>query len=62
MEDILIRFRVMNDEAQALRKLSSKELRKPGAQVHYILRCELERLGLLPPTPTKTEVTKNEPL
>jgi hypothetical protein len=51
MEDVLIRFRLMNDEAQALYKLSSNELRQPRDQVRYILRRELKRLGLLSLTP-----------
>lgn len=57
IEDVLIRFRLVNDEAQALRKLSSTELRTPSSQVRYILRRELERQGLLLST---TKDLKNE--
>lgn len=48
MEEVLIRFRLVKDEAQALQQLSSAELRNPREQVRYILRRELERRGLLP--------------
>ena len=35
------------DEHDALIKLSLDELRTPRDQARHILRCELERLGLL---------------
>lgn len=47
-EEILIRFRLVGDEAQALRTWASEELRKPRDQLHYILRQELLRHGRLP--------------
>jgi hypothetical protein len=48
MEEVLIRFRLVGDEAQALRRLSAEELRNPREQIRYILRRELVRRGLLP--------------
>jgi hypothetical protein len=48
MDDVLIRFRLVGDEARALRELSVRELRSPRDQVRLILRKELERLGFLP--------------
>jgi hypothetical protein len=48
MSDILIRFRLFGNEAEAFRKLSSKEFRSPREQAHYIIRQELARRGLLP--------------
>ena len=47
MEDILIRFRLIGDEAKALCKLSAIETRKPRDQVRHILREALEQRGLL---------------
>lgn len=55
MEDILIRFRLMDDEAQAFRKLSLNEARRPVDQARYILRQRLIELGYLQPTPPKQE-------
>jgi hypothetical protein len=52
MNDVLIRFRLVGDEAQALVQWSSNELRSPQQQVKYVLRREFERLGLLQPSPT----------
>jgi hypothetical protein len=48
MEQVLIRFRLVGDEAQALRALSVQEMRHPRDQTRHILRQELERRGLLP--------------
>lgn len=45
---ILIRFRLVGDEAKALHKLSAAEMRSPRDQTRLILRRELERRGLLP--------------
>ena len=36
-------------ERSALTELAERELREPRDQARLILRCELERLGLLPP-------------
>ena len=47
-DQVLIRFRLVGDEAKALHKLSVAEMRSPREQTHFILRCELERRGLLP--------------
>lgn len=48
MEDVLIRFRLIDSEARALNKLAAQELRHPRDQVRFLVRAELERLGLLP--------------
>ena len=47
MDDVLIRFRLVGDEAQALLRLSANEMRRPTHQVRFMLRRELERRGLL---------------
>ncbi|MCP4542609.1 MAG: hypothetical protein GY832_36265 [Chloroflexi bacterium] len=47
-DGVLIRFRLIGDEAQAMNKLSVQESRRPRDQVRHILRQELERRGLLP--------------
>jgi len=49
MEDVLIRFRLVGEEAQAFREFSRQELRKPNEQVRFIIRRELERRGLVRP-------------
>lgn len=51
------------DEARALVNLALKERRTPRAQAAYLLRKQLESLGLLQPTPTiptAQEVKQNE--
>jgi len=47
MEDVLINFRLVGDEARALRELALDQVRRPRDQVRHLLRCELERRGLL---------------
>jgi hypothetical protein len=57
MEDVLIRFRLVGDEARALLGLSTEELRHPRDQVRFLLRGELKRRGLLQ---LSDEVTNKE--
>jgi hypothetical protein len=47
MEQVLVRFRLIGDEAKALQKLSAQEMRHPREQTRYILRQELQKRGLL---------------
>ena len=47
MEDVLIRFRLIGEEAEAIKNLSAQNLRRPTEQVRFIIRRELERRGLL---------------
>jgi len=47
MEKVLIHFRLVGVEAEALRRLCAAELRRPRDQARHILRTELERRGLL---------------
>ena len=47
VKEVLIRFRLIGEEAKALCELAGQELRHPRDQVRYILRQELERCGLL---------------
>ena len=47
-EGVLIRFRLIGREAQALRRLSADELRNPRDQVKHVLLRELMQRGLLP--------------
>jgi hypothetical protein len=47
MDEVVVRFRLVSDEARALRRLSAEELRQPRDQVRYILRRELVQRGLL---------------
>lgn len=49
MDDVLIRFRLVGDEARALRSLAATDLRDPRDQVRYIVRDVLVSRGLLPP-------------
>ena len=60
MEDTLIRFRLVNDEAQALRRLSINEARRPVDQARYILRQRLIELGYLRPTLTAPQEAQHE--
>ena len=46
-DEVLIRFRLVGDEARALCALSAEELRRPRDQIRFMLRQELERRGLL---------------
>jgi hypothetical protein len=58
VDEVLIRFRLVGTEAQALQALAVQEVRKPREQVRYILRQELARRGLLntsPATPGQEE-------
>lgn len=47
MDEVLVRFRLVGDEARALRELAEQEWRDPRDQVRFVLRNELERRGLL---------------
>ncbi len=47
-EGVLIHFRLVGDEAEALRTLSAAEMRNPRDQTRFILRRELAHRGLLP--------------
>lgn len=47
MADILVRFRLVGDEAEALEKLAGAEFRHPRDQVRFLLLQELSRRGLL---------------
>lgn len=51
MDSVLINFRLMGDEAKALRKLAGKEFRRPAEQVMFLLRRKLEQEGYLTPDP-----------
>ncbi len=48
MNTIRLRLALDNDEFAALLRLAEQELRGPVEEVRFILRQELERLGLLP--------------
>lgn len=47
MDEVLVRFRLVGDEARALRELAEQEWREPRDQVRFVLRNELKRRGLL---------------
>ncbi len=47
MDEILIHFRLVGDEARALHILAAAEERRPREQIRYLLRQELVRRGLL---------------
>lgn len=48
-----LRIQLNWQEAQALKALSASELRDPRDQARIIIRCELERCGLLKATPPR---------
>ena len=50
MDNARITIALEQCERAALMKLAQAELREPRDQARYIIRCELERRGLLPPT------------
>lgn len=45
-DEVLIRFRLIGEEAKALKAWAADELRRPTDQVRYLLRRELEKQGL----------------
>ncbi|MDY7076991.1 MAG: hypothetical protein SXV54_08710 [Chloroflexota bacterium] len=47
-------------ERSALTELAERELREPRDQARLILRCELERLGLLPPADAADQAQKHK--
>lgn len=47
VKDIMVRFRLSGDEAEALEKLADVEFRLPREQVRFLLRQELVRRGFL---------------
>ena len=49
-DEVLIRFRLVGDEARALIAWSTRELRSPRDQLRWLLRNELEQRGLITPT------------
>lgn len=50
MDNTRITISLEQRERAALMRLARSELRKPRDQARYIIRRELERIGLLPPT------------
>lgn len=48
--DVLIRFRLVGQEAKALLAWAAAEHRHPREQVRFLLQREFRRRGLLPPT------------
>jgi hypothetical protein len=56
--EVLIHFRLVGDEAQAMHKLSVQEFRRPRDQARHILRQELERRGLLAPLDQQVSATQ----
>lgn len=49
MNDVLIRFRLVGQQAEALTRWAASKLRSPADQVRFVLMTELERRGLLSP-------------
>ena len=50
MDNTRITITLEQRERAALMKLARAELREARDQARYIIRCELKRIGLLPPT------------
>ena len=48
MEEVSIRFKLVGDEAFALKTLAHSEIRHPTDQVMFITLCALRARGLLP--------------
>jgi len=46
-DEVLIHFRLVGEEARALRAWAASEFRDPRAQMRYILRAGLQEQGLL---------------
>jgi hypothetical protein len=46
---IRLMINLNSDEAEALARLAASELRDPRDQIRFVVRCELERQGLLHP-------------
>jgi hypothetical protein len=44
---IRLMINLNSDEAEALARLAASELRDPRDQIRFVVRCELERQGLL---------------
>ena len=44
-DQVFIRFRLIGQEAQALKAWAADELRRPTDQVRYLVRRELAKLG-----------------
>jgi hypothetical protein len=61
MDCVTIRFQLVGDEALALRRLATKELRSPADQVRHLVRTELARRRLLATEQLNQEVYANEP-
>jgi len=49
--DARIRVDLTRDEYSAIIKLAMQELRPLNDEVRYLIRCELERRGLIKPQP-----------
>ena len=49
---------LQDDEKIALRVLAEREKRDARQQASLLIRQQLEKLGLLQPTPTKTEAAR----
>ena len=59
----MVRFQIVLDpaEADSLARWAASELRDPRDQLRMILRSELERRGLLPPTERHNQLDITEP-
>jgi len=60
MDEVVIRFRLVSNEARALRRLSAEELRHPRDQVRYMLRRELVQRGLLQDADDRQDYAQTE--
>lgn len=58
MSRVIVTLR--QDEREALTKLALTELRTPRDQARFIIRQELERLGMLPEILISTDSESNE--
>ena len=48
MDECLIHFRLIGDDATAFKALCAQDMRKPSQEARYLVMCELARRGLIP--------------
>ena len=60
MDNTQITIALEQRERSALMKLARAELRSPRDQARYIIRRELEQLGLLPPADAADQAQKHK--
>ena len=60
MDECLIHFRLIGDDATAFKALCAQDMRKPSQEARYLVMCELARRGPTPVAPDRAEARDSD--